>query len=139
MRRITGGLLAAGLLLALAGCSGTPDVAEEVYAGVPQGNDSAWENPDLDGAPIAGWIVPGERFAVVTWGSSGCPPVAAKLFTQGSNEIDLTFAPSPNEVCTADFAPTTHEFALPASITDRPVALVVHFEDSDETLTLTLD
>lgn len=159
-RRMIGAATAAGLALALAACggggpgaeddgsrsgdqgdSGTAqevEFSERVTRGAPEGIDWA-RGGEIDGEPVAGWIVEGESFAVVTWGSSSCPPVAAKLLIQGGDRIELGFENSPNEICTADMAPTTQEFDLPAGVSERPVTLVLRFEGGDGPLTFTLE
>ncbi len=126
------GAIAAAFVLA--GC-GTPGVADGVSPGVPPG---AVLDPLSEG-PVAAWVEEGSRFAVVTWGSSSCPSVATELTVEADDRLSLTFGPSPNDPCTADIAPTTHEFELPDSVTGRPVTITVGYEEWDETHILTLD
>lgn len=156
-RRMIGGAAVLGLLCTLAACSsgnsgsdgsesggetggGFPEdvaVSAEVFRGVPENVDWIGDGiPDV--GVLAGWVVEGETFAVVTWGSSSCPPVASHLTVESADRMALSFERSPNEMCTADYAPTTHELALPKSITDRPVTLIVDIEDAESTETFTL-
>lgn len=139
-RRIGAGFAAAGLAagaaLLLAGCSGGSGDGgpiAQVEKGLPSGWDEAQFGPDA-GDPVVGWVVEGESFAVVTWGSSSCPPIAKSLGAPSASELRIVFAPPEGEVCTADFAPTTHEFALPDGVTERPIAVEMEFEQFDETV-----
>ncbi|WP_336645919.1 hypothetical protein [Microbacterium sp. USHLN186] len=128
----------AGLMImvcALAGCSASDvGVARETRRGVP---DGLVVDP-LNDRPIATWIERGETFAIVTIGSGSCPPVATALVAEVPDRVAVTFGPSPNDPCTADMSPTTHEFDLPEEITRLPVVLKIDYEDWPETDTLTL-
>jgi hypothetical protein len=125
--------LAAAVLL-LAGCSGS--VARSSEPGIPDGL-SIDQSEGLGAA--AGWIVEGEIFAVVTWGSWSCPRAPVGLEAVGVDQLDLTFDAPSGAVCTADMAATTHTFDLPAVITERPITITVSYRDWDGTDTLTLD
>lgn len=130
-------LLGAGAALAalvLVGCAGSSGAADSVYAGVPEG--ASLGNGD---GPAAAWLGDGERFAVVTMGSSSCPSVATELAVEAADHLTLAFAPSSRETCTADLSPTTHEFRLPNGITERPVTITVSYESWDGTSTLLLE
>ncbi len=85
------------------------------------------------------WLEEGETFAIVTWGSGSCPPVPTILSLEAMNRIAVTFAPSPDDPCTADMAPTTHEFELPDEITDVPVTVEIRYEDRPENVALILE
>lgn len=91
-----------------------------------------------DGSSVT-WIERGETFAVVTWGSSSCPPVATGLTAESEDHVVVTFGPSPNDPCTADMAPTTHEFALPDRATRTPVTVEIRHENWAEVDTQTLE
>lgn len=43
----------------------------------------------------------------------------------GPGAVQIPFAESPHDVCTADMAPTTHVFGLPESVVERPVDIMV--------------
>ncbi len=118
----------------LAGCA-APGVAQSVKPGVPSG--IAIE-PFTEG-PVAAWGESGETFLIVTWGSSSCPAVANSVTADGEDRISMVFKTSGGEVCTADMAPTTHEFELPPAVTGRPVTIEISYEDWPEKDTLTLD
>ena len=139
IRRIAAVLTGAATVVLLAACSsgGGGSVAVSVEKGAPAGWDA--DAGTSDGTPIAGWIVEQKSFAVVTWGSSGCPPVATSLSAESSDQIRIVFAAPEQEVCTADFAPTTHTFNLPESVNNHPIGLALHFEQFDENYDLTLD
>lgn len=55
-------------------------------------------------SPSAGWV-DGRSIAIVTYGSSGCPPTVESVTTTGS-DIAVQFATPPaDQVCTMDIAP----------------------------------
>ena len=79
-----GGVLGAAALGAgwalLAGSWTDPDsaphsVAQKVESGIPEG----LELDPLTSTPAATWVDRDETFAVVTWGSGSCPPVAVAV------------------------------------------------------------
>jgi hypothetical protein len=58
-----------------------------------------------DYAPSAGWV-DDTTIALVTWGSSGCPPVIEDVQAATATEIAVTFATPPaDRICTMDMAP----------------------------------
>jgi hypothetical protein len=126
--------------LMVSGCatgpSGDGSQADRVVRGIPE----VWSGPNIDpleGGPVVGWI-DDDEFAVVTMGSGSCPPVAREPEVVGPGELRVTFGPSPHDPCTADMSTTTHVFALPAEVTDRPVTITVTFEDWNEEFVLEL-
>lgn len=135
MRRLRVPAVAVGVvMIALTGCADS-GVADSVTPGIPDGFDLGADGHQ----PGAMWVEDGARFAVVTFGSSSCRPIATALTVEGDDELALTFAPSPHDECTADFAPTTHEFDLPDRVTGRPVTITVTYEDTAGANTLVLD
>jgi len=121
-------------VVVLAGCD-TPGIADRVSPGAPPG---ALVDPLSEG-PVAAWVQDGTRFAVVTFGSSSCPSVATALTVEAEDRLSLMLGRSPNDPCTADMAPTTHEFELPDGITGKPITITVGYEDWDETSIVTLE
>ena len=120
----------------LTGCSDPgAGVAQTMKPGLPEGLAA---DPLGEGHAVA-WIEPGATFAIVTWGSSSCPAIATALTADSPDSIAVTFGPSPNDPCTANMAPTTHEFELPEEITASPVVIEVSYEDWPDTDTFTLD
>ncbi|MCR2825525.1 hypothetical protein [Microbacterium sp. zg.Y909] len=60
---------------------------------------------ETDYAPSAGWVDEGV-FAIVTWGSSSCPPTVQGIEVTASDAVAVTFAePEPDRMCTMDIAP----------------------------------
>ncbi|MCR2802086.1 hypothetical protein QNO21_00940 [Microbacterium sp. zg-Y818] len=60
---------------------------------------------ETDYAPSAGWVDDGV-FAIVTWGSSSCPPTVQDIEVTASDAVTVTFAePEPDRMCTMDIAP----------------------------------
>lgn len=121
----------------LGGCGGDGgSIAEAVWPGAPE-LPPGKELPKTRLAAV--WLEDGATFAVVTLGSSSCPPVATSMDRKGDDEIRLRFEPSPSEDCTADIAPTTHEFRVPRGVDQRPVQLrIVDVESGSEKM-LTLE
>lgn len=78
--------------------------------------------------PVAIWTDNRETLTVVTWGSSSCPPVPTALDLESAMLLNLRFAPPVDEVCTADFAPTSHVFATPDGISFSAVQLAIVLE-----------
>lgn len=134
IRRVSVGVAVAVFLLT--GCSGPdPSVAETTTLGLPEG--FVLETTDFD--LFATWVEPDETFAIVTWGSSSCPSIPTALTVEARDRIAVTFSPSPNDPCTANMAPTTHEFTLPDDVTASPVIIDVSYDGRPETDTLTLE
>lgn len=121
----------------LSGCdaAGGPDIAQTVKPGTPLG----FEGTDGFGELSAVWLTRGESFALVTWGSGSCPPVASALTAEAADRITVVFEPSPHDPCTADMSPTTHEFAVPDEATRTPLTIDVAFTDWPDAHTLVLD
>ena len=125
---------AALAIVVMSGC-GADNRWEVTSPGAPEG----LELDPLSDAPTATWIERGESFAIVTMGSSSCPPVATDLEAKQEDQVVVTFAPSPNELCTADMAPTTHQFELPDGITGTQISVEIVYEDWPETHSFTLE
>lgn len=98
-------------MLLLAGCTAT-SVAVETTEGFP----ARYIPGDnlLNGVPLAMWA--GGGLAVVTFGSSSCPPVPTAITAPEPTRIVIDFAASPNSPCSADLTPTTHQFELPSGV-----------------------
>lgn len=122
------------VMLVLAGCAANPGVGI-VSRNVPDGVTLDL----LSGSPAATWLDRGETFAVVTIGSSSCPAVATAIEVESGNRLSVTFGPSPNNPCTADMAPTTHEFDLPAGVSGDSITVEIRFEDWPDVYTIDLD
>lgn len=127
-RRTTIPILLA-LCLAVTGCSAPQSVAYDTFTGTPPGFDGA--GGLLNGSPGAIWISGRRQFAIVTFGSSSCPPVPTSISSSDSSHIAITFVPSPNSPCTADLTATTHKFTLPKDVdaaADVTVDVTMHFD-----------
>jgi len=82
-------------------------------------------------APSAGWVSEG-MIAILTWGSSSCPPVVESAAVTGESEVTVTFeTPPEDQVCTMDMAPRATLAAV--GVPDEPVgaALVLIGERGD--------
>ncbi|KAF2412864.1 hypothetical protein B1729_12845 [Microbacterium sp. B35-04] len=134
----TAGLIAslALALFAVTGCAGDGSGAASTVQGIPD----SWNGPvpdPLTGQPAAGWI-DDDEFAVITMGSGSCPPVPSEPEVADAGAVHIEFGPSPNDICTADMSPTTHVFALPDELTDRPITVTITYRDYDEVYELPL-
>jgi hypothetical protein len=66
------------------------------------------------GIPSAGWTTEDGIFALLTWGSSGCPPVVQDAVVSAPREITVSFAEPPADlVCTADMAARVNVVGVP--------------------------
>lgn len=104
---------------ALAGCGGDPEtVATKTYRGIVEWTETKTSET------AASWVTPGSTFAITTWGSSSCPDVPVKV--EGTTDsITVAFESNSQEACTADLAPTTHEFPLPKGTREENVSVQV--------------
>lgn len=123
-------LFAGAAALALVGCSAASSIATETVRGVPSGV-TLTDAEQTGEQPVAVWTDNRETLTVVTWGSSGCPPVPTALDLESAMLLTLRFAPPTAEVCTADFAPTSHVFATPDGISFSVVNLAMVFEQRE--------
>lgn len=102
-------LLAAGALL-LAGCA-TGAASDATDAPTP--SDPSAEVWKIE----AGWVDGGRQIALVTWGSSSCPPTASDVTRQADGTLAVTLDEGPaDRVCTSDFAPRATGVGLPDGI-----------------------
>ncbi|WP_308798435.1 hypothetical protein [Agromyces silvae] len=61
---------------------------------------------ETDYQPSAGWTDADGQFVLLTWGSSGCPPVVEDVAAASPTEVTVTFqTPPSDQMCTADMAP----------------------------------
>ena len=127
-------LMTAVGLLAIVGLSGcaSAGVAIDRYRGTPPGLDIS---SDSDPVPTAILDDDG-NLALVTYGSSSCPPTATSIEMTGEGAVNIELEPDSGGPCTADMAPTTHIIPLPDGATSRP--LTVHVEYIGETWEFTL-
>jgi hypothetical protein len=126
-RRTLAALFAAtAVAFALAGCSAASSIATETVRGVPSGVTLTDEEQSGE-QPVAIWTDNRETLTVVTWGSSSCPPVPTSLELEAAMQLNLEFAPPTEQVCTADFAPTSHVMTTPDGISFSAVQLSITF------------
>lgn len=89
---------------------------------------------ETDYLPSAGWTDTDGQFALVTWGSSGCPPVVEDVAATGPTEITLTFkAPPADQICTADMGPRGTLASVTGLESDVGVELVLAGDGFDGT------
>ncbi|MFL2001041.1 hypothetical protein [Microbacterium sp. A1-JK] len=86
------------------------------------------------GVPTAGWSSADGVFALLTWGSSGCPPVVQDALVSAPGEITVTLAESPaDRICTSDFAPRVTLGEVPGIESDTAYELVLQGDGLDGT------
>ncbi|GAA4345741.1 hypothetical protein [Microbacterium rhizosphaerae] len=110
--RVTAGALAvfAVALGALVGCSSNPSPASS--SAPPSASASA---PGT-AAVGAAWLDAGKGTAVVSMGSSTCPPKAGDASASGQTVTVEFSLPTGKTACTADYAPRASYVALPAGV-----------------------
>ena len=119
------------VLSLVTGCSAPVSVANDTSKGSPPGFDGS--GGLLNGEPTAIWISGRREFAIVTFGSSSCPPVPTSISAIDEHHLAITFVKSPNSPCTADMAATTHKFNVPKGVdADGAVAIAVTYDFDTE-------
>ncbi|TDN90772.1 hypothetical protein [Microbacterium sp. BK668] len=74
---------------------------------------------ETDYLPSAGWASVAGQFVILTWGSSGCPPVIESVEATGETEVTVTYqTPPADQACTMDMAPR----AAVAAVNDMAVS-----------------
>jgi len=128
--RLAGALtIAASIALVLAGCAPAGSIATETIPGVAPGV-TLTDDEVLGEAPVAVWTDDRATLTVITWGSSGCPSVPRSLEAATESVLVLRFAAPTDQVCTADFAPTSHVLTTPAGVGSGAVTAEMIFEAS---------
>ena len=120
-------LLAASLVLS--GCATAEDPAPELTAEA-EGTPGDDVGGDLAAARLDG----GRMFAVVTWGSSSCPPIVDSATVEDETEeqtVSVTLADPPgDQPCTADMGPRASLGAFPEGVDPtKDVELLVEYDD----------
>lgn len=104
-----------GLQIAITGAV----AGETILAGLPEA-----PAPVPEFSPSAGWV-DSSMVALLTWGSSGCPPVVETV-TAAGGEVAIGFATPPaDQVCTADMAPRVALAEVGGVAPAGPVQLVL--------------
>lgn len=108
--------------------------------------DGARDDVDLDPyggpevamqSPSAGWIDDG-MFAILTWGSSSCPPVVDTVEKTSATEVSVVFASNGESFCTDDLAPRAVLAWVEGVDDDAPVAVTLSGYDFATPVTITL-
>ncbi len=107
---IGAGLLAAG---ALTGCA----TAASTQGSTPASSST----PDAEGTASAdsiqvGWLEGGAAIALVTLGSSSCPPVVEGEPSVEGTTLTVVLADSPRTTCTRDMAPRATLVSVPTGV-----------------------
>lgn len=139
-RRWTGAVaVALAAALAVSGCSSSSSIAVETVRGLPSGVTLS-DDEQRGEQPVAIWTDDRATITVVTWGSSSCPPVPTALAVESAALLQLQFAPPVDEVCTADYAPTSHVLTTPDGVSFGATRLEMTFEaqNAAETVVVTV-
>ncbi|MVA76471.1 hypothetical protein GC722_10610 [Auraticoccus sp. F435] len=104
-----------------------PEVIGEVYTGAGAGTLGV--DGSMDTSPTAGWVEPGQRFYVTTYGSSSCPAAPTALALDG-DRLRVTMTRIGGPACTADLGPTSYALALPHELQgSERVAVILELGD----------
>ena len=134
-RRITLLLaVAVAATVALAGC-GPAGIAKDRYAGTPPGVNAS---TDSDPIPTVVWWDDEASLAVITYGSSSCPPTVTSIEVAADGTVDIELDPATEGPCTLDIAPTTHVIALPDEATARPLTVRLNYTGEPWQFTITI-
>ena len=129
--------LAAGIVLGVTGCAGQPGAADHSYRGVvaspsvtphssPDPSTTAVPAPPPGlGTPLAAWVEKPRRFGVTLWGSSSCPAVPTRMEATAPDLVSISFEQAGEKACTADLAPMTYEFKVPAGADTVPLTVIL--------------
>ena len=129
--------LAAGIVLGATGCAGQPGAADHSYRGVvaspsvtphssPDPSTTAVPAPPPGlGTPLAAWVEKPRRFGVTLWGSSSCPAVPTRMEATAPDRVSISFEQAGEKACTADLAPMTYEFKVPAGADTVPLTVIL--------------
>lgn len=115
-------LLAAGALAGCATGASSPSSSTGPSSSTPDAADTAPSSP-----VGAAWLDGGRSIAVITSGSSSCPPVVTGEPTVADGTVSVTLAESPRQNCTRDMAPRATLVGLPSG-TDVTRAWTVSVE-----------
>lgn len=99
---------------ALTGCATGASSSPATPAPATADPDAATPAPTSD--VRAAWVDAGRAVAVVTWGSSSCPPVADGDASVSGATLTVALAESARTDCTRDMAPRATLVPLPAGV-----------------------
>jgi hypothetical protein len=135
-------------VMLLAACTGPPiasdqkepsSVADRTYRGTTETSGGPGEGAAFSESAQGTWLERNQTFAVTIWGSSSCPSIPTSIEPEADNAITIHLEPSPHDPCTADMAPTTHEFTVPSGSGTAPLTITLTYADWDGTDSIVLD
>ena len=143
VRRRAAAPAALAVVLLLAGCAGPPDASDRSYRGMLSTSAAApgasAVPPQMLGQPVAAWVDRPRRFGITLWGSSSCPAVPSRIEANGPDRVSIQIEPSAGNPCTADLAPTSHEFSVPPGAGTLPLTITLVYAQGERTRTLVLE
>ena len=141
--RIAAAPAALAVVLLIAGCAGPPNTADRSYRGMLSTSAAAPgaspAPPQTLGKPVAAWVDRPRRFGITLWGSSSCPAVPSRIEATAPDRVSIRIEPSAGNPCTADLAPTSHEFSVPAGAGTLPLTITLVYAQGERTRTLVLE
>jgi hypothetical protein len=124
----------------LTACAGAPSsVSDRTYSGTVETSGGPDEGMESFGSPRGVWLKRNDTFAITLWGSFSCPRVPASMERIADDAVTINFEASPQDPCTADLSPTTHEFTVPSGSTATPLTVTLTYTDGGGADSLTLD
>jgi hypothetical protein len=142
-------LVPALAVLLLAACAGVPpiasdqsepsSVADRTYQGVVETSTNPSEGKAFSESAQGAWLKRNQTFAITTWGSSSCSSIPTSIESEADNAVTIHFEPSPLDPCTADMAPTTHEFTVPSGSGATPLTITLTYASWDGVDSIILD
>jgi hypothetical protein len=143
LRPLAGAASAFVLVIGFAGCSTTsrPDapgasrivIAEAFVEDAPEPPVAPDPETVDDTHPLIAWIDVGERFSLVTRGSSSCPSVPASMTVDG-DALRIGLSSTGGPACTSDKARSAYAIDLPAELRGRDgIDVVVEAEGGERT------
>ncbi|QDY90149.1 hypothetical protein E7Y32_07955 [Arthrobacter sp. UKPF54-2] len=144
MRRRAAAPAALAVVLLLVGCAGPPDAADRSYRGMLSTSAAAPGAPSAAppqtlGQPVVAWVDRPRRFGITLWGSSSCPAIPSRIEAAAPDRVSIRIEPSAGNPCTADLAPTSHEFGIPPGAGTLPLTITLVYAQGERTRTLVLE
>lgn len=96
---------------------------------------TATPGSETDYQPSAGWFDDG-GLVLLTWGSSGCPPVVESVHADGEDRGTVTFATDEDKVCTLDMAPRATLLSFDDDVEDDDFELTLQGGGLDAVVTV---
>ena len=134
---------AAAMLCAgtLAGCSTeppeSPNEPDAPVTHTPSPEETTTDVPDLSTRAV---LIDEQTIELTTYGSSSCPDEVIDVAPVDAATIAVQLGNATDErPCTADYAPVEHTVDIPAEVTERPITLELHWQNSSDSATIPVE